>query len=143
MQIKSLAPDLAVSAQISPSDLKVIADQGFKTILNNRPDYEEPNQPAALDIAAQASMLGMKFLHQPVISGGVTLEDVQEFSNIMDKVEKPVLAYCRSGTRCATLWALSQAGKQDTDTIIKTTTEAGFDFSAMRSTIDRLADQQN
>lgn len=40
----------------------------------------------------------------------------------------PVLAYCRSGTRSATIWALSQSGLQTRDEILTAAARAGYDL---------------
>jgi uncharacterized protein (TIGR01244 family) len=40
-----------------------------------------------------------------------------------------VLAFCRSGTRSTTLWALSQAGKLPAHEIIAQAARAGYDMS--------------
>jgi uncharacterized protein (TIGR01244 family) len=49
----------------------------------------------------------------------------------------PVFAFCRSGTRSTTLWALSQAGKMDADDIIRQAAEAGYDMSHLAGHLSR------
>jgi sulfide:quinone oxidoreductase len=142
MQIKPLNSDLAVAAQISPEDISTIAAEGFRTVINNRPDGESPDQPGGDRIAQLSQELGLNYAYQPVISGGFTLDDVEEFGRLLDQAEKPVLAYCRSGTRCTMLWALSQAGKLETREIIESAANAGYDLSGMRGQIDSLAQQR-
>lgn len=112
MEIRTLTPAISVSPQISPDDVADIAAAGFKTIICNRPDDEEPGQPAFADIAAAARAAGLEVLHVPVISGMLTEGNVAEFAQALETVPGPVLAYCRSGTRSANLWANTDARKR-------------------------------
>lgn len=138
MDLRKLNDDLTVAPQISVDDIARAAEQGFKAIICNRPDGEEHDQPTAENMANAANKAGMTFAHQPVISGGLSLEDAQQFKSLLDELPKPILAYCRSGTRCSTLWALAEAPTRDTDDIISTCAQAGYDYSAMRPTLDSL-----
>ncbi|WP_181388373.1 TIGR01244 family sulfur transferase [Vibrio albus] len=104
LEIKQLTDDFAVSPQISPGDVHKIAELGFKTIINNRPDNEEPFQPFNLDIENQANELGLTYIHQPV--GHLTAEDAAQFGEILKQAPRPLLAFCRSGTRCSILWVV-------------------------------------
>lgn len=142
MEIKSLSSDLSVAAQISPQDVDAIAAAGFRTLINNRPNGESPDQTDSETIASISQSAGLDYQYQPVVSGGFTLQDVEEFGQLLEQAEKPVLAYCRSGTRCTMLWALSQAGKLDTNEIIEAAANAGYDISAMRGQINHLAEQK-
>ncbi len=142
MQIRPLTPDLAVAPQISADDVAEIASQGFRTLINNRPDGESGDQTPGDDIAAVSEELGLAYSYQPIISGGMTMKDVEDFGRLLERAEKPVLAYCRSGTRCTTLWALSQAGKLDTGEIFSAAAKAGYDLSGLRGQIEALARQR-
>lgn len=142
MEIKSLSPDLSVAPQISPEDVSAIAAEGFRTVINNRPNGESPEQPDGDTIAQASQSAGLDYRFQPVISGGFTLKDVEEFGQLLEQAEKPALAFCRTGTRCTMLWALSQAGKMNTDEIIEAAANAGYDLSAMRGQINHLAEQR-
>ncbi len=104
MNIGQLAPRVYVVGQITEADLKDLADRGIRTIINNRPDDEAVDQPRTADLAAVAEGLGMVFLHVPVVSGGVTEENVVSFRDAMADIEEPVLLFCRSGARCTMLW---------------------------------------
>ena len=81
---------------------------GIRSIMCNRPDGEDPGQPAVAEIRAEAERLGLAFAFVPVISGQITDEDVADFAAALDGLPAPVLAYCRSGSRCQNLWMLSR-----------------------------------
>lgn len=111
MRIVEITPSYSVSPQIAPSDVAEIAAQGFRSIMCNRPDGEEPGQTDVAEIRAEAERLGLAFSFVPVISGGITSDDVDDFGQALDGLPEPVLAYCRSGARCQNLWMLAQHGR--------------------------------
>lgn len=108
MEINRINAELAVSPQLSTEDVKVAAEQGFRSIICNRPDGESADQPTFADIAAAAGAVGMEAVHQPVVGSSITPEDGVAFGRHLENLPKPVLAYCRSGKRCTVLHQLSQ-----------------------------------
>jgi sulfide:quinone oxidoreductase len=113
MQLHQLAADIFVTGQISPNDLTAFAAKGIRTVVNNRPDHEGFGQPTSAEMAAAAEALGMKYVYFPVLSGGITRENVEGFAKIRPELEGPVLLYCRSGARSTRLWELSFAIQPD------------------------------
>ena len=143
MQPKYLDDDLAVLPQIDPTDVAKLAEMGFKTIISNRPDNEEPGQPSTASVEQAAESAGLSFRSQPVVSGAITFNDVAEFQDNLAQVEKPVLAYCRSGTRCTMLWALSSAGHIPTEAIMASAEAAGYNLDGLRRQIEALAEAES
>ena len=139
MDFRTIDSGLAVSPQIELADVATIAEAGYKSIVCNRPDGESEDQPLVGEIQAAAERHGMAFHHQPVVSGEVTDENVDYFSSLMSEISGPVLAFCRTGTRSITLWALSEARHLTTDAILETAAQAGYDLSGLR---DRLQQRQ-
>lgn len=135
MNMKKLSPRVFVSGQITTTDIGVASEQGIKTIINNRPDNEVPGQPKSADLAAAATELGLEFIDIPVVSTGITVENVDQFDLAYKDLPAPVLIFCRSGTRSITLWALNESKSQDVDDILATTSAAGYDLSPMRATL--------
>jgi sulfide:quinone oxidoreductase len=113
MHPRRLADILSVSPQIAVADVAAIAGAGFRSIVCNRPDGEDPGQPRFAEIAAAAAAAGLRAVHQPVASGAVTAVDGAMFAAILADLPKPVLAYCRSGARSTTLWSLCQVDAGD------------------------------
>jgi sulfide:quinone oxidoreductase len=136
MDVRRLTDALSVAQQISAGDVAEIARLGFRTLINNRPDGEGPGQPGSAEIAAAAERAGLQYHYQPVVSGGLGVDDVVAFRALLTQVEGPVLAFCRTGTRCTHLWALAQAGGADPDSIIATAAQAGYDVSGMRHLLE-------
>ena len=142
MDIRTIAPDLSVSGQITAQDVGVIASQGFRSIVINRPDGEASDQPRHTEIVEAATRSGLSVRYLPVVSGNVTDADVAAFAEAMEALPAPMLAFCRTGTRSTTLWALSQAGHLSTDAILKTASSAGYDLGGMRSRLDAKASDE-
>lgn len=107
MQTNPLSPDFAVGPQIDPSALAAIAAQGFRGIVNNRPDDEEPGQPASADIAAEAARLGLAYRYIPVGEGLAIEPATEALRTFLGEADGPVFAFCRTGNRSAKLWALA------------------------------------
>lgn len=113
MAIRKLTDDLSVAPQISTAEVAEIASQGFKSIICNRPDGEAADQPPFSEIAQAAADAGLQIRYVPVQSGKVTDGNADDFGEAMGELPKPVLAYCRSGTRSAMLWTMLQDRKSD------------------------------
>jgi len=116
--MKAITPQISVAPQIRPEDLADFAQQGFRSIICNRPDGEGADQPVFEEIEAAATRLGLEARYLPIIAGKVSNQDAEDFGGLMESLPKPVLAYCRTGTRSATLWSLSQANKQPLSDIL-------------------------
>lgn len=131
MNAKPLTRSLSVSQQITAAELPALQAAGFRTLICNRPDGEGPDQPNFSEIESAARALGMEAHYQPVESGKVSEQDAAAFGELLEHVPRPVLAYCRTGTRSATLWALSQAGSVPLPDILQSARGAGYDLSGV------------
>ncbi len=139
MEIRPLTDDYAVSPQITPDDIAAIAEAGYVTVVCNRPDGEVPQDVQAEAIRKAAEAAGLRFVLNPVTGGAITLDNVTAQSKAIADSEGPVLAYCASGNRSSIVWALSQAGKQPTDSLIAIPARFGYGLEPFRATIDALA----
>ena len=135
MNAKKLSEEVSVSPQIMPADIAAIAAQGFKTIVCNRPDGEGTDQPLFAEIEAAARAAGLSVRYIPVSTGKVTDEDAAAFGDALSQMPKPVLAYCRTGTRSTTLWALSEGARRPAAEIAERAKAAGYDVSGVLSRI--------
>ena len=131
VDIKPVAPELAVSPQIAPSDVAEIAAQGFRSIMCNRPDGEDPHQPAYAELTAAAEAAGVAITNVPIVSSALTEADIDAFAAAVDELPGPMLAYCRTGTRCTRVWALTQSKERPVPEILSMAAAAGYDLSDM------------
>ncbi len=94
--------------QIDPSHLAEIAKQGYKSVINNRPDFEGgPDQPTNAAIQAQAESLGLHYAYLPVVPGAFTHEQVLGMARLLKTMPGPILAFCRSGARSTNLYQMA------------------------------------
>lgn len=128
MSPKALTPEISVSAQINPTDLEAISAAGFRSVICNRPDGEGADQPGFNEIKAAAEALGLQVAYIPVVGGQLSQRQVDEFQTALRDLPGPVLAYCRSGTRSATLWSLAQRGTMAPADIVTAAANAGYDM---------------
>ena len=126
MIIRELTSHLAVADQLTLDDLDTLKDAGYKAIVCNRPDEEGEPHAEAEAMAKKANALGLKFRYLPVNGGNITDRDVEQHAAVLAELPTPVLTYCRSGTRCAKLWALVEADNQDVATLVETVDKAGL-----------------
>ena len=108
--IRHINDRISVAPQIDPADVTDIARAGFVAIVNNRPDDEEAGQPEGEAVRAVAETLGLAYHAIPITHAGFSATQVEAMRDVLDQVDGPVLAYCRSGTRSANLWALPRRG---------------------------------
>ncbi|BCH17411.1 MULTISPECIES: TIGR01244 family sulfur transferase [unclassified Mesorhizobium] len=111
MEYRQISEDYSVSGQIQPDEVAAIKAAGFKSVICNRPDDEQPGQPSADTVKAAVEAAGLAFRYIPVISGQITAQNVEDQAEALDELEGPIFAYCRSGARCTNLFGLIQQSK--------------------------------
>jgi sulfide:quinone oxidoreductase len=135
MEVRRIDDSLTVAYQIQPEDVAEIARAGFKAVICNRPDNEEPGQPGVAEIHTAAEANGLAFHHIPIASGVFADDAISAFRETRQQAGGPVFAYCRTGTRCVTLDALANPDDKTTDEIIRAAAEVGYDLSPLRDRI--------
>jgi uncharacterized protein (TIGR01244 family) len=129
---RRVTEDFTTAPQISVDDVEEAARQGYRTIINNRPDDEAGGQPSSREIEAAAKAAGLAYFHVPVV-GGPTPQQVETTQRILEDAPRPVLAFCRSGTRSIVTWSLAEAvaGEKSRSELIALGREAGYDLSGV------------
>lgn len=135
MDVRKITEGLSVSPQIMPPEMPELREHGFRAIVCNRPDGEG-DQPAFVEVARAAAAEGLEARYLPVVSGRVTDADAEDFGALLEELPGPVLAYCRSGTRSASLWALSEAGRRPVSEILRLARGAGYDLGGLAVRLD-------
>ena len=88
-----------------------VARLGFKSVVNNRPDFEHgPDQPTSAAIEAAAVAAGLAYRHLPVDGGWQSPEQIAAFAQLLAELPQPLLAFCRSGARSTRLFQQAVAG---------------------------------
>ncbi len=128
MDIRIVNDKFAVAPQITADDIAEIKSLGYIAVINNRPDGEVVDQPATGEIKATANAAGLDYYDLPINSGTLPMEAIAETRALLEKINGPVFAFCRSGTRSITLWALSQKGIRNSDEVISEVQNAGYNL---------------
>ncbi|NHB58800.1 TIGR01244 family phosphatase [Acinetobacter sp. 194] len=104
-----MSDNVGFAGQIAPEQLTQVAEKGFKSVINNRPDMEGgPEQPTSAQIEEAARALGIDYVYQPVVAGQITEVDVRAFANHFNELPKPVLMFCRTGNRSNNLYQIAK-----------------------------------
>lgn len=129
-QFRKVTENFWVSPQVLEEHVQAAADAGFRTLVNNRPDGEEPGQPTGAQVEAWAKARGLAYAALPV-SGAISRELVESMGDLIADSQKPVLAFCRSGMRSISLWAMAEslAGRRVKEDLIERGQSAGYDLS--------------
>lgn len=131
MELRKISPKVTVSPQITAEEVATIAAEGYRAIICNRPDGEGADQPSFEEIEAAAKAAGIEARYVPVQSGMVKDEDVEAFGTALQELQRPLLAYCRTGTRSATLWSFHESKKRPMAEILAATKAAGYDMNGV------------
>jgi uncharacterized protein (TIGR01244 family) len=140
MQSTQITDFLSVAGQISKDDIAGLAKAGVATIINNRPDNEEPGQLTAAEAEAEAKKHGIDYRYLPVTTNAITRAQVAEFDKLLLRSPKPVLAHCRSGTRCYLMWAAARAlfERESPLKLVAHAAIKGYDLRVLPSLVEKL-----
>lgn len=109
LPLQALTPDICAAPQLSPEAMAEAAAMGFKSVVNNRPDFEHgPDQPTSAAIEAAAKAAGLTYRHLPVAGGYQSPEEIAAFARLLEELPRPLLVFCRSGARSTRLFLQAQ-----------------------------------
>jgi sulfide:quinone oxidoreductase len=131
MPIRQLTAQVSVAPQIRPEELLAIAAAGFRSVINNRPDHEADDQPTHATLAEAAARQGLAYRYIPVVPGQYDKPTVDAMAQALGEMPPPVLAFCRTGTRSTSLWALQAARHGSVDDLVRIAGEAGYDLAGL------------
>ena len=137
--LAELAPGLSAAGALGPAAIEALVASGVRTIINNRPDNEDPGQLPADEARRLAEAHGIAYHHIPVTAASLSRADVEAFAGVLRSAQQPIVAHCRSGTRSTLLWALTRldAG-DDPAALIALAARHGIDIAALPAFAARL-----
>ncbi len=136
----AITDTVSVAGQVAPADIAAAAAAGFVHVVNNRPDGEAWGQPDGSAVAAACAEMGLDYDAIPIDHTGFSTPQVEAMAAVLNGATGKVLAFCRSGTRSANLWALAEAWRGgDPDAIVAAAAAARYDVSGLLPTLHRLA----
>lgn len=111
LPLQPLSPEVCASPQLNAAAMSEVAQAGFRSVINNRPDFEGgAEQPTSQALEAAAQAAGLQYAFVPVVPGQHTPEDVQRMAQLLDSLPRPILLFCRSGARSSRLYQLATQG---------------------------------
>jgi len=128
---RQLTDGVWVGPQLRAEDFAAVAALGIRTVINNRPDGESPDQLPSAEAEKAARAAGLAYVHLPVVSGAIFPDHVRRLEEILASTEKPWLLYCRSGNRSCRLWALAAARHLSPAQIVEAAARAGYDLTRL------------
>ena len=138
-QLFPLGPGLSAAGRLDRDDIAALGAAGVRTIINNRPDGEDPGQLPAAEAARIAAAHGIAYHHIPVTMPSLSRADVDAFAAALAQAPQPVVAHCRSGTRSALLWALARLREGDEPAgLIAAAARHGIDIAALPALAARV-----
>ena len=137
---RQLTERVYASPQIELGEVAEAARAGFGLIINNRPEDESDDQTPGAEIAAAAAAAGLGYVAIPVTHAGFSQPQIAAMAGALASTDKPILAYCRSGTRSTLLWALAEASNGTSPhSLSAAAAKAGYDLGPVRAMLDMLA----
>ncbi len=137
--LAALAPGVSAAGKLDRADIEALADSGVRTIVNNRPDGEDPGQLAADEACRLAEARGIAYHHIPVTAASLTSGDVDAAEAVLAKAERPIVLHCRSGTRSTLLWALIRLREgAEPLSLVAEAARHGIDIAALPAIATRL-----
>ncbi len=139
-QTRFITPEFAVSGAPSREDLAEAAQQGFRSVINNRPDGEDQAQLTGAEEGEIAAAAGLEYRHIPVRMADVFDDDVvAAMRQALDSLPRPVLAHCKTGIRSLITWAAAEARARPAGEVLDTLRQAGVDLDHLREEIEAQA----
>jgi sulfide:quinone oxidoreductase len=137
--LMELAPGIAAAGALGREEIEALAMAGCKTIINNRPDGEDPGQLSADEARRLCEDRGISYRHIPFVAATLTRAQVDEFDAALKTSPQPIVAHCRSGTRSTMIWALTRMRQGDEPAaLVAVGARNGVDISALPALAQKL-----
>ncbi|NTJ67685.1 TIGR01244 family phosphatase [Agrobacterium rhizogenes] len=132
MPVTAISEKLSISPQPSIEDIQLLGERGFKTLINNRPENEDSDQPGTQGESQAAKRCDLSYAFIPITLGTITEADVRAFQRAVEESKGPVLAHCKTGTRSLSLYLIGEVldGRMSIDGVIEFGSSRRFDTSA-------------
>ncbi len=139
-KITYITPDFAVAGALAAEDFAEIGRQGFKSVINNRPDGEEAGQLTSHQGAELARGAALDYRFIPTAKHDVFTDAVVgPMGEALSTLPGPVLAHCKSGLRTAIVWAAIQAAGRNVDDVLTQLRSSGIELESLRDELEAIA----
>ena len=137
--LMTLAPGLSAAGALNAADIEALAAAGTKTIVNNRPDNEDPGQLSADEARRLCAARGIAYHHIPFVAATLTTADIDALEGVLKNAPQPMVLHCRSGTRSTMIWALTRVrAGDDPASLVALGARNGVDIAALPALAAKL-----
>lgn len=136
--MKELPGHVFVSGQLMPAQIQALAEQGVKSVINNRPDQEAPLQPLSEEMEVAAKTASLDYFHIPM-SAGLTPDLIEASIKTFESTPRPIVAFCASGRRSTVLWAFAHVDQLGIDAVMQAINDAGYQLEQIRNPLMEFA----
>jgi uncharacterized protein (TIGR01244 family) len=137
---RKVTDDVSISGQITVANVKALKEQGFRAIINLRPDDESPDQSRYAQLQNAAHEAQLDYGYAPVKKGAsIPANAPKTLNNILEQMPKPALVFADTPDHAARVWALAEAsrtGGLDAARILAAVKSAGQSADDLASQID-------
>ena len=95
---------LTIYKQIYPTQCAKLAELGYRSVINVRPDDEHDSQPSSTELATATKAANLTYHHLPFDDERLSLLTVEQFAAFYHAVPKPILMFCGTGARAKLLY---------------------------------------
>jgi len=137
MRPVALSDEIAVGEMPTVDQIAVLAQAGFRSLLNVQPDGEVARLVATSEAASAAAAAGMAYGHIPVENRRLSDAQASAFAEAIRGLPRPIYACCYSGARAAAAWAFAVAPSMTPADIATACAAAGYDLSSLHADLAR------
>lgn len=99
-----MTDNLTIYKQIYPVQCHKLAELGYRSVLNIRPDNEHSTQPCSHDLACATKQANLTYHHLPFDAERLSIATVEQFALYYHAMPKPILLFCGTGARAKLLY---------------------------------------
>lgn len=99
-----MTDNLTIYKQIYPIQCSKLAELGYRSVINIRPDNEVDTQPSSTDLAAATKEANLAYHYLPFDDERLSMVTVEQFAAFYHAVPKPILMFCGTGARAKLLY---------------------------------------
>ena len=96
--------NLTIYKQIYPFQCTKLAELGYRSIINIRPDDEQDIQPSSKELATATKQANLAYHYLPFDDERLSLTTVEQFATYYHAFPKPILMFCGTGARAKVLY---------------------------------------
>lgn len=95
---------LTIYKQVYPAQCAKLAELGYRSLINIRPDAETESQPLSSLLKAAASKAQLEYVYLPFDCERLSINTIEAFAKHYHALPKPIMLFCGTGSRAKLLY---------------------------------------